>query len=331
MNPPNNPQPQTDVTNGLGAPLASVPAQVFVNSAPPSHLQTCESCDAPLDALQRYCLNCGTRSRYVSNPAVEFIAAQRKPSRLIPKSQATQNGFAGTGVNKTALPWLLGAVVVALLAGMLLKGGNDNDKLAAAIANQKAPVVNVNGGGGGATAPVAEVTPLTSDFTLNKGYTIQLQTIPSSSDRVAADAAKAAATAKGATKVGLINPTDFTLTPAPAGTDYIIFSGQFKTKALATEALQKLKAKFPDASVLSVAAAGGAAGTDTTADSTGNVSLDKYKASPKKKAADKKKVTDLNKKTGKDYVKAQDDLPPVVEVPVDPNANTDPNALPGGD
>ena len=323
MNPPTQ-------TNQLqpGAPLAPVPQ---VAPVPPSHLQTCAACDAPLDALQRYCLNCGSRSRYVSNPAVEYLASKRRPDRLIPKSAAGDDGVLGTSVNKTAVPWLVGSVAIALILGLLI-GNSDggNDKLAAALAAQKPPVVNVNGGGGGATGATA--TPLTSDFTLDKGYTVQVATIPSTSDQAAADAAKADATSKGAKDVGLINPSDFTLDPAPAGTDYLIFSGQFAKKADAEKALKKLKAKFPDAKVVGVtAAAGGSETSDAAADSTGDVALDKYKPSAKKQADDKKNVEDLNSKTGDDYVKEQENLDPVTVVPGDPNANTDPNALPGGD
>jgi hypothetical protein len=313
-------QPEVEVTEAHAQPL------------PPSHLQTCTNCDSPLDALQRYCLNCGTRSTYVSNPAVDFVgqkitASKRGAARLIPKSEAL-GGIGGTGVTKQAVPWLIGATLIALIVGIFIGSRNGNDELAAAIANQKAPVVNVSGGGGGPSAATA--APLTSDFTLDKGYTIQLKTIPSTSDQAAADAAKSAATTQGAADVGLINPTDYTIDPAPsAPTDYVIFSGQFEKKADATKAFNKLKKKFPDAKVVGVTAAAGSAAAGPVNDKTDDLS--KFKPSAKKKTEDKAKVKDLNNKKGQDYVDAQDDLPDTTVIPADPNANTDPNALPGGD
>lgn len=326
-------RPQDPANTQLSA-VAPVQGEVQAEAQPlpPSHLQTCTNCDSPLDALQRYCLNCGTRSTYVSNPAVEFVgekitASKRGAARLIPKSEALGGGIGGTGVTKQAVPWLIGATMLALILGIFIGSRNGNDQLAAAIANQKPPVVNVSGGGGGGPS-AATAAPLTSDFTLDKGYTIQLKTIPSTSDQAAADAAKTAATTAGATDVGLINQTDYTIDPAPAATtDYVIFSGQFKKKADADKAFKKLKAKFPGAKVVGVSAAAGASGpvNDTTDD------LSKFKPSAKKKAEDKAKVKDLNKQTGKDYVDAQDKLDDVTTIPTDPNAPADPNALPGGD
>jgi len=314
---------------GDAAPLSAAPPP---QPLPPSHLQTCSNCDAPLDALQRYCLNCGTRSTYVSNPAVEFVgqkisSSKRGAARLIPKSEALGGGIGGTGVTKQAVPWLIGATMLALILGVFIGSRNGNDQLAAAIASQKPPVVNVSGGGGGSTTATA--APLTSDFTLSKGYTVELQTIPSTSDQAAADAAKSTATSNGAPAVGLINPTDFTLNPAPAGTDYVIFSGQFKNKAGAQKALKKLKAKFPSASLLAVTAATTAAAAGPVNDTT--TDLSKFKPSAKKQASDKKKVAALNDKTGQNYVKGQDQLPDTVAIPDGPGATNGTGTLPGGD
>jgi hypothetical protein len=328
MNPP---QTQTSdprfLEGGNASGTVANGAPTYVTQLPPSHLQICDSCDAPLDALQRYCLNCGTRSRYTRNPAVEFLASKHKPSRLTPKSAVVDRGIGGTGVTKNALPWLVGATIAALAIGAYFgnSGSSDNAKLAAAIANQKAPVINVGGGGGATTATAAAVTPLTSDFTLSEGYTIQLQTIPQAgSDQAAVDAAKAAATAKGASTVAFINPADHAVTPDPGATNYVIVSGAFKKKGDAAAALKQLKAKFPAASVVSVKAAGGA-DADGAVLSTGTNgkaahSLKSYKPSAKKQSADKKSVDDLADKKGQAYRDAQNKLPAEVTVPGDPNA-----------
>ena len=128
------------------------------------------------------------------------------------------------------------AVAIGVLVG---KGnGNDNQDIADAIKNLQA------GGAGSQLASTAASTPITSDWTLDKGYTVELKTLPQSSDQAAVDAAKKAATSQGAPDVGVINPADFTVTPAPQGGGYVLYSGQFKTKAEATKALAKLKGKF---------------------------------------------------------------------------------------
>ena len=89
------------------------------------HGEPCQECGAPLAADQRYCLNCGTRSTYVSNPAVEFVgqkinASKRGAARLIPKSEALNGGIGGTGVTKQAVPWLIGATLIALIVGIFI-------------------------------------------------------------------------------------------------------------------------------------------------------------------------------------------------------------------
>jgi hypothetical protein len=209
--------------------------------------------------------------------------------------------------------------------------GNDTDKLAAALAAQKPPVVNVGGGGATTATATADVT-LTSDYSLAEGYAVQLQTIPQAgADQAAVDAAKAAATAKGATAVGFINPSDHAVTPDPGADKYVIYSGEFKKKPDAEKALKKLKAKFPDATVVAVKASAGEGGTELGTGTNGKAvhSAKDYKPSAKRVAEDKKKVEDLQDKTGEDYRKAQNDLPAEIDIPGDPNnapALPDPSA-----
>jgi hypothetical protein len=299
-------------------------------TAPP-HLQICDVCDAPLDGLQRYCLNCGTRSRYVDNPALDFLVSKRKPSRLAPKSEVARNGGSDkvAGIPRDALPWLALATSLALIFGVLfgtvLKGGgNDNAALIAALKSQPQQVAAV--APTGATTVAASVT-LTSDFKLAQGYAVQLQTIPSTSDQAAADTAKSAATAKGAADVGLLSSTDFTITPAPDAGAYVIYSGEFKKEADAKKALGKLKKKFPDAVVITVKGSSkDDSGTVLSKGSDGKTahSLTDYKPSAKKKASDKKAVDDLQNKTGEDYRDAQKDLPAEITIPKDGGSGSGP-------
>jgi hypothetical protein len=301
-------------------------------TAPP-RLQTCDVCDAPLDGLQRYCLNCGQRSRYIGNPALDFLVAKRKPSRLAPKSEVA-SGTGGSndkvaGIPRDAIPWLFGGISLALIFGVLfgsILGGGNNEDLIAALKSQPQQVAAVAAAPTSATA-ATEVT-LTSDFKLDNGYAIQITTLPATgTDQAAADSAKKAATDKGAKDVGLISQSDFTITPAPEAGAYVVYSGEFKKKEDATKALGKLKKAFPEAAVIAVKkSASDDNGTVLGKGSDGKVahSLTDYKPSAQKKASDKKAVDDLQSKTGEDYRDAQKDLPPEITIPKDPNATGGP-------
>ena len=65
------------------------------------------------------------------------------------------------------------AVAIGVLVGKGNRRNNDQD-LAAAIKSLQARTA----GGGHALASTAATTPITSDFTLDKGYTVELQTLP---------------------------------------------------------------------------------------------------------------------------------------------------------
>src|SRR5882757_6950293 len=196
-----------------------------------SSYATCEECGAPLDEKQRYCVSCGARRRDKSGPAVQYFANAGRRSR-----RGTGKGTGPSGARAAAVLFFV-VLPIAVAIGVLVgKGnGNDNKDLADAIKR-------LQGSGPASTlATSSAATPIASDWTLDKGYTVELKTIPQSSDQAAVDAAKQDATSKGATDVGIINTSEFTVTPAPAGGGYVLYSGQFKTKAEATNAIAKLK------------------------------------------------------------------------------------------
>jgi hypothetical protein len=201
------------------------------------------------------------------------------------------------------------AVAIGVLVG---KGNGNNDQsIADAIKN-----LQVSGGTGGALASTAAATPITSDFTLDKGYTVELKTLPvDGTDQAAVDSAKKAATSQGATAVGIINTSEFAVTPAPPANTYVLYSGQFKSKAEATKALGKLKAKFKDAQVVAVKR--NASGQGQLVDKTayGDVhKVEGFAPSAQKVASDTAIVNQQAQKTGKDYVDSQKDLPDVIVV-----------------
>jgi hypothetical protein len=266
----------------------------------------CEECGAPMDEKQRYCVSCGARRRDKGGPAVQYFAnAGKRTRRGTGKASGTSGARAAAVLFFVVLPI---AVAIGVLVG---KGnGNDNQDLADAIQNLKA------GGTGPQLASTAAAAPITSDWTLDKGYTVELKTLPQSSDQAAVDAAKKEATSQGAADVGVINPADFTVTPAPQGGGYVLYSGQFKTKAEATKAIAKLKPKFLGALVVAVKrSTGGDQGQLVSKTAYGDVhKVEGFVPSDQKVASDTALVNQEGQKTGKDYVDSQKDLPDVIVV-----------------
>jgi hypothetical protein len=293
------------------------------SSAETARFETCEHCDAPVEAAQRYCVVCGTRRRHVHDPAARFISRATAHSRAAARPGAsparTRRRNPGLG---TALA--LAVIPVAVAVGVVLGRGsvNTDAKLLAALRAQKPEVVTVGGGAGNAAAAstTQQVQTLTSDFPLQSGYSVELSTLPGSSHLAAVNAAEKAAKAKGATDVGLVTQNDYKITPKPkAGTD-VIYAGAYTTKPEAERALAKLKAKFPHAQViaLSSASASSTAGAGkvlaktqygTATQATG------FKATKASLAQGAQVVNKVAKTLGKSYVGAQTGLPSQVSVP----------------
>lgn len=249
------------------APPAAAPSA----SAPESHTspyQPCDTCGSPLDERQRYCVACGTRRKHANDPAARFLSAATRRRR----SSASGAPVARRRSGSTSLATAAGIALIplALGAGVLIgrsSAGGDS-KLIAALHAEKAPVIQYTGGGGagaastGATsssaAPAATTpaNPPTSTFKLSRGYVVQLGTLPSSSSQSAATRAEKADQSKGATGLGVVAQSGFTLTPSPPSGDYVIYSGSYSSKSEAARALAKLKGKFPSAKVVEVQAIG---------------------------------------------------------------------------
>jgi hypothetical protein len=267
---------------------------------------TCEDCGAPLDEKQRYCVSCGARRRDKGGPAVQYFAgAGKRGRRGTAKATGTSGARAAAVLFFVVLPI---AVAIGVLVG---KGNGNNDQdLADAIKN-----LQVNGTGS-QLASTAAATPVTSDWTLDKGYTVELKTLPADgTDQAAVDSAKKDAMDQGATDVGIINTSEFTVTPAPAAGAFVLYSGQFKSKAEATKALGKLKAKFKDAQVVSVKKNSSGEGQLVDKTAYGDVhKVEGFTPSAQKVASDTALVNEQSKKTGQSYVDSQKDLPDVIVV-----------------
>jgi len=267
---------------------------------------TCEECGAPLDEKQRYCVSCGARRRDKSGPAVQYFANAGRRRRGPGKAAGTSGARAAAVLFFVVLPI---AVAIGVLVGKG-NGSNNDQKIADAIKNLQA------GGTGSALASTSAAAPIASDWTLEKGYTVELKTLPADgTDQSAVDSAKQEATSQGASDVGIINTSEFTVTPPPAAGAYVLYSGQFKSKAEATKALQKLKGEFKGAQVVSVKK--NASGEGQLVDKTayGDVhKVEGFQASAQKVASDTALVNQEAQKTGKNYVDSQKDLPDVIVV-----------------
>jgi hypothetical protein len=104
-----------------------------------SHYEPCEECGAPLDAQQRYCVNCAARRGNGANPSSRYFAAMSKKARRpvarppakSPTSRAAAVGFFAL------LPI---AVAIGVVVGR--SGGNsgENEALLEALRNRPAAV-----------------------------------------------------------------------------------------------------------------------------------------------------------------------------------------------
>ncbi len=266
---------------------------------------TCEECGAPLDEKQRYCVSCGARRRDKGGPAVQYFASAGKRTRRgSGKATGTSGARAAAVLFFVVLPI---AVAVGVLVG---KGNGNNDQdIADAIKNLQV------GGTGSQLASTAATGPIASDWTLDKGYTVELKTLPQDSDQAAVDAAKKDAASKGAPDVGIINPSEFAVTPAPQGGGLVLYSGEYKTKAEAMKAIGKVKGKFPEALVVAVKKNSSGEGQLVNKTAYGDVhKVEGFTPSAQKVASDTALVNQQSQKTGQNYVDSQKDLPDVIVV-----------------
>lgn len=298
--------------------------------AEPVAYETCEQCDAPVEAAQRYCVVCGTHRRHVPDPAARFHAGATSRHRSATRSA---RGPAGPRRRSFGLATALAIAVIplAVAAGVLIgRSGNDSgSKLIAALRAQKPTVVNV-GGGSQAGTPVASSTvasaasstaaaPAASTFSLQHGYVVELQTLPAKgTTQATVAAAEARARSKGASAVGLIRQADFKVTPQPPGDAYVIYSGQYSSSSAATSALAKLKHAFPSAKVISVSSSASSqvSGQALSTTSYGTAhQITGYKPTAGQVSSDGKIVNQISKEIGGSYTKSQQGLPDAISVP----------------
>jgi hypothetical protein len=132
-----------------------------------------------------------------------------------------------------------------------------------------------------------------------------LQTLPQGTGASAIEAAKSAATAKGAKGVGALKDEEFS---SLSGSGFVIYAGVYHKRAQAQQALAGLKKSFPGATVIQVS--NGSASSGST--SSGGGSTPKT-PSNLTHPAPPSSLESLKGAKGKSYEEKSKNLPDVVE------------------
>ncbi len=232
--------------------------------------EPCRGCGAPLADDQRYCLECGERRAPMSSvllggPPSSGASAPAPPSAPPPPTSPSSEGGAGRGNAVTVIAGV-GVLLLAMGVGVLI--GRSGGGKGAAAAPQVISVSTAPASGAGTAA--GETAAFSDDWPSGtSGYTIQLQTLPVAGTQVSAvEAAKTAASGKGAKEVGALKSEDFSSLPSG---EYVIYSGVYKKQAEAQKALAGVKKSFAGAKVVKVSN-GGAAGSSSGAGSSSSTS-----------------------------------------------------------
>ena len=266
--------------------------------------EPCSQCGAPLDDRQRFCVECGASRRHPSDPVTRHFTAVTRHANPDPAAVAPPpRRGADTRLTALILALLPAAAALGVLAGKH-NSGSDKDLIAALRA---APATAA----AGTTASHVAAT-VTSDFTLGSGYVVRLQTLSSTTSAADVAKVKSADRAKGAPHVGVIDPQDFKLKPS-SGKDFVIYSGQFKTRAAAQRALHRLRKSFPKAVVVTVGTP--ITGHDKAAKIAAEDAVIRKHPTAKQKSDGAKIVQQIQSKQGKSYVQQQQKLPDTIVVP----------------
>ena len=317
----------SDITRPVGPATGEQQAHLYPD---------CEQCGAPVEKTQRYCVVCGTHRRHVSDPAARYLAAATSKARTgaaAPRSRGTaakRSHGLGTALVLAVIPLAVGLGVLVGRAS-----NNGDDKLIAALRAQQPEIITTGGGTGGGTAVAAAapaattttstVATLKSTFPLPSGYSIELQTLAAQGTNSATvTSAEHAAEGKGAASVGLIAPSDFTITPAPPAGAYVLYSGAYSSRAAAGQALAKLGHQFPKAIVIQVKAVGADARAGASANAGKVLSKTQYgaahqvtgfQATSSQLAQGQQVVNRVQQESGKSYINSQRGLPDQISVP----------------
>jgi hypothetical protein len=218
----------------------------------PSHsagvADPCQNCGAPMAADQRYCLECGARRAAMSSVLLAGPPRARASEKPVapPAPQLAGGGGGASQQRVNALTLLAGVGVLMLAMGVGVLIGRSG---ASRPSPAPAQVITL-GSAPAATGTNPASESFQSDWPTGKtGYSVQLQALPAGTSVAAVQAAKAAATAKGARSVGALRSEEFSSLPSG---NYVIYSGDYRRKAEAQKALGAVKKSFPGASVIAL-------------------------------------------------------------------------------
>jgi hypothetical protein len=241
----------------------------------------------------------------LGGPPVGGQATEEKTPRVppTPPGQAAASASDGPGRgNTTAVIAGVGVLLIAMGVGVLI-GRSGQGKSSPAPAPQ---VITVGSSTPAASSAGEAGATFTGDWPSGtSGYTVQLQTLPSSGTQVSAvEAAKTSATAKGAKAVGALKSEEFSSLPSG---NYVIYSGVDHTKSEAEKALSGLKKSFPGASVIHVANGSSSGSSSSSGGSSGSGA-----GASESHPAPPSTVQSLSKKHGQSYEQESKALPNVV-------------------
>jgi hypothetical protein len=208
--------------------------------------------------------------------------------------------------NNNTLTIIAGVGVLLLAMGVGVLIGRSNSPKQSAAPAQVISVASSPSTTSGSVGSGSGEASFTGDWPSGtKGYTVQLQTLPESGTSVSSvEAAKSAASAKGAKVVGALKSEEFSSLTAGS---YVIYSGVYHKKPEAEKALAGLKKSFPGAKVIKVANGESSAPAESSGSSSGKPgSSESHPAPPTV-------LNTLKGTKGKSYVEKSKNLPNVVE------------------
>ncbi len=242
------------------------------------------------------------RSEFLFGGPAQAQARPTSPPASPPNQPATPPADAANSRNATLTALAgIGLLLLAMGVGVLI-GRSGSTKQASAAPQ----VITV---GGTASTGASTEGSFTSDWPAGtSGYTVQIETLPQSGTSVSAvAAAKAKATAKGATGVGALKSEEFSSLTAG---EYVIYSGDYPKKAEAEKARTALAKSFPGATVIHVSSQGSSTEASETGKSTGS---GKGVGETPSKPAPPSVLNNLRSSKGKSYEEKSKNLPDVVE------------------
>jgi hypothetical protein len=117
-----------------------------------SHYEPCEECGAPLDPLQRYCVECAARRGNGANPSSRYFAAMSKRARR-PVARPAAKSAPGSRAAAVGFFALLPiAVAIGVVVGRSGSDGGENEALLEALRNQNAAVASTPAAGAATAA-----------------------------------------------------------------------------------------------------------------------------------------------------------------------------------